>query len=106
MDETVAAFEVQLRAAIDDFLRTTRPLLERDDVLKMEGMTPERTEVLLAFLAELTEENMEAEAPSEVQAGAEAPSEVQTGAEASSEVQAGAEALSEQSEPTEAPPAA
>lgn len=31
--------------------------LERDDVMKIEGMSQERTEVLLAFLAELTEEN-------------------------------------------------
>jgi N utilization substance protein A len=31
--------------------------LERDDVMKIEGMSQERTEVLLAFLTELTEEN-------------------------------------------------
>jgi len=34
--------------------------LERDDVLKIEGMTAERTDVLLAFLAELTDENIDA----------------------------------------------
>lgn len=39
--------------------RTLRDVLdlEREDVLKINGMTPERTEVLLAFLGELTEEN-------------------------------------------------
>ncbi len=35
--------------------------LERDDVMKIEGMSPERTDVLLAFLSELTEENTAAE---------------------------------------------
>jgi N utilization substance protein A len=34
--------------------------LERADILKIEGMTAERADVLLAFLAELTEENSEA----------------------------------------------
>ncbi len=36
--------------------------LERDDVLKIEGMTEERTDVLLAFLAELTDENLDGSA--------------------------------------------
>lgn len=31
--------------------------LEREDIMKIEGMSPERTDVLLAFLTELTEEN-------------------------------------------------
>ena len=34
--------------------------LEREDVLKIEGMTTEHADVLMAFLAELTEENAEA----------------------------------------------
>lgn len=60
--------------------------LERDDVLKIEGMTPERTDVLLAFLAELTDENLDTQVQPEVETGAET--------------------VTEQSEPTEAPPAA
>ncbi|MFQ5703900.1 MAG: transcription termination factor NusA [Gemmatimonadales bacterium] len=40
--------------------------LEREDVLKIEGMTPERTDVLLVFLGELTEENPEAQADESV----------------------------------------
>ncbi|UCG86864.1 MAG: transcription termination factor NusA [Gemmatimonadota bacterium] len=36
--------------------------LERDDILKIEGMTAERTDVLLAFLSELTDENLDAAA--------------------------------------------
>ncbi len=60
--------------------------MERDDVLKIAGMTPERTEVLLAFLSELTEENTEAA--------------VQASAEAEADTEA------EEAEPTEAPPAA
>ena len=35
--------------------------LERDDVMKIEGMTPERTNVLLTFLSELTDENVDVE---------------------------------------------
>jgi N utilization substance protein A len=36
--------------------------LERDDILKIEGMTEERTDVLLAFLAELTDESLDVSA--------------------------------------------
>jgi N utilization substance protein A len=36
--------------------------LERDDVLKIEGITSEQADFLMAFLSELTEENLEAEA--------------------------------------------
>jgi N utilization substance protein A len=48
-------------------LKTLRDILdlERDDIIKVEGMTPERADVLLAFLAELTEENTEAEGEEE-----------------------------------------
>ena len=44
-------------------LRSLRDILdlERDDVMKIEGMTPERTNVLLAFLSELTDENPDVE---------------------------------------------
>jgi N utilization substance protein A len=44
-------------------LRSLRDILdlEREDVMKIEGMTPERTNVLLAFLSELTEENLDVE---------------------------------------------
>lgn len=48
-------------------MRTLRDILdlERDDILKIEGMTTERADVLLAFLTELTEES----ADSQEQAG-------------------------------------
>ena len=36
--------------------------LERDDILKIEGMTEERTDVLMAFLAELTDESLDVSA--------------------------------------------
>jgi N utilization substance protein A len=49
--------------------------LERDDVLKLEGITAEQADFLMAFLSELTEENAdEAEAGEEDEAGAK-PSE-------------------------------
>lgn len=43
-------------------LRTLRDILdlERDDVMKIEGITPEQADALMAFLSELTEENQEA----------------------------------------------
>jgi N utilization substance protein A len=44
--------------------------LERDDVLKIEGITPEQADSLMAFLSELTEENQEA---AEGQGGERAP---------------------------------
>ncbi len=68
--------------------RTLRDVLdlEREDVLKINGMTPERTEVLLSFLGELTEENPNA-ADGESAEGAGEPA-------------------SGESEVTEAPPAA
>jgi N utilization substance protein A len=45
-------------------LHTLRDILdfERDDLLKLPGMTPEYADMLMAFLAELTEESGEAEA--------------------------------------------
>ncbi len=45
-------------------MRTLRDILdlEREDVLKIDGMTAERADVLLAFLAELTEENSDGKA--------------------------------------------
>ena len=45
-------------------LRTLRDILdfERDDLLKIGGMTPEYADTLMAFLAELTEESGEGEA--------------------------------------------
>jgi len=56
--------------------------LERDDTLKIEGMTPERADVLLAFLAELTEENSEAAAEPEDAPMVKGDSSEQTSAEA------------------------
>ena len=53
--EVVAALEASGRKTLRDVLD-----LERDDVLKMENMTPELADVLMAFLSELTEENSEA----------------------------------------------
>lgn len=72
-------------------LKTLRDILdlERGDILKIEGMSPERADVLLAFLAELTEENAEAQGEGQPATAAE-PSESDA----------------EKSEPTEAPPAA
>jgi N utilization substance protein A len=54
-------------------LKTLRDILdlEREDLLKIEGMSPELADQLLAFLSELTEENEEAQ-PSQA-ASAEAP---------------------------------
>jgi N utilization substance protein A len=45
-------------------IRTLKDILdfERDDLLKIEGMTPEYADTLMAFLAELTEESGEGEA--------------------------------------------
>ncbi|MBI3982531.1 MAG: transcription termination factor NusA [Gemmatimonadetes bacterium] len=45
-------------------IRTLRDMLdfERDDLLKIDGMTPEYADTLMAFLAELTEESGEGEA--------------------------------------------
>jgi N utilization substance protein A len=55
-------------------LKTLRDILdlEREDILKIEGMTAERADVLLAFLGELTEETAEAkEGHEQVEAAAE-----------------------------------
>ena len=51
-------------------LRSLRDILdlERDDVMKIEGMTPERTNVLLAFLSELTDENPDVEGEGQLEA--------------------------------------
>ncbi|HEX9582853.1 MAG TPA: transcription termination factor NusA [Gemmatimonadales bacterium] len=61
-------------------LRTLRDILdfERDDLLKITGMTPEYADTLMAFLAELTEESGEGEpsapaATANPSAGEEAP---------------------------------
>ncbi len=55
-------------------LKTLRDILdlERDDVLKIEGMVPDQADVLMAFLGELTEENTESESatPTDTQAAA------------------------------------
>ncbi len=51
-------------------LRNLRDILdlEREDVMKIEGMTPERTNVLLAFLSELTDENPDVEGEGQLEA--------------------------------------
>jgi N utilization substance protein A len=38
--------------------------LERDDIARLPGMTPEATDQLMAFLSELTDEESSEEAPS------------------------------------------
>ncbi|MBI4502943.1 MAG: transcription termination factor NusA [Gemmatimonadetes bacterium] len=50
--ELVATLEKAGRKTLRDILD-----LEREDVLKIEGMTPEHADVLMGFLSELTEEN-------------------------------------------------
>jgi len=73
-------------------MRTLRDILdlEREDVLKIEGMTAERADVLLAFLAELTEENSESKLESQQ----------------STPEDAGKTAIVQDGESAEAPPAA
>jgi N utilization substance protein A len=80
--------------------------LERDDALKIEGMSPERTEVLLAFLSELTEDNAESEAGESE--GESAVTEASGDESAVSEVAEGESAVTEvpEDESAEAPPAA
>jgi N utilization substance protein A len=56
--ELVATLEKAGRNTLRDILD-----LEREDVLKIEGMTPEHADVLMGFLTELTEENEQAAAP-------------------------------------------
>jgi N utilization substance protein A len=53
--ELVATLEKAGRKTLRDILD-----LEREDVLKIEGMTPEHADVLMGFLSELTEENEQA----------------------------------------------
>ena len=55
-------------------MQTLRDILdlERDDVLKIEGMTPEQADALMAFLSELTEENAEGDATPELESTGEA----------------------------------
>jgi N utilization substance protein A len=71
--------------------------LERDDILKIEGMTAERADVLLAFLAELTDENLDASVTGEA---------VRKQAEAGEKEPEQAAEDTGASEPSEAPPAA
>jgi N utilization substance protein A len=56
--ELVATLEKSGRNTLRDLLD-----LEHEDVLKIEGMTPEHADVLMAFLSELTEENEQAAGP-------------------------------------------
>ncbi len=46
--------------------------LERDDVLKIQGITAEQADALMAFLSELTEENTEGDATPELESTGEA----------------------------------
>ncbi len=66
--ELVATLDAAGRKTLRDILD-----LERDDVLKIEGMTPEHADTLMAFLTELTEDNSDA-------AGGTAPAADQPGA--------------------------
>ena len=52
--------------------------LEREDVLKIEGMTPEHADVLMGFLTELTEENEQGGAPAAAKGEAGAAPETTT----------------------------
>jgi N utilization substance protein A len=65
--DLVAALEATGMQTLRDILD-----LERDDVLKIEGMTPEQADALMAFLSELTEENTEGEATPELESTGEA----------------------------------
>lgn len=58
--------------------------LERDDILKIDGMTPEHADVLMGFLFELTEDNTEGAASAE-ESQEEVPSEAPTEPGAESE---------------------
>lgn len=55
-------------------MQTLRDILdlERDDVLKIQGITSEQADALMAFLSELTEENTEGEATPELESTGEA----------------------------------
>jgi N utilization substance protein A len=63
--ELVATLEKAGRHTLRDILD-----LEREDVLKIEGMTPELADVLMGFLTELTEENEQTGGPAKGEAGA------------------------------------
>jgi N utilization substance protein A len=54
-------------------MRTLRDILdlEREDVLKIEGITDEQADSLMSFLSELTEENTEQRAAAEAEIGGE-----------------------------------
>src|SRR5213079_3607885 len=56
--ELVATLKAAGRQTLRDILD-----LEREDVLKIEGMTPEHADVLMGFLTELTEENEQGTTP-------------------------------------------
>ena len=56
--ELVATLKAAGRQTLRDILD-----LEREDVVKIEGMTPEHADVLMGFLSELTEENEQGAAP-------------------------------------------
>ncbi len=64
--DLVATLEATGRKSLRDVLD-----LERDDVLKIEGITAEQADVLMAFLSELTEENSEAEESGDAKAAPE-----------------------------------
>jgi N utilization substance protein A len=84
--------------------------LERDDVLKIEGITGDQADFLMAFLTELTEENVEAEAEAakekeEASSEDSEPEATPMAAEAEAAAKEKEEVSSEDSEP-EATPAA
>lgn len=59
--------------------RTLRDILDldNDDVMKIEGITPEQAEVMVNFLSELTEENAETAEASDVQSSDEGDADVE-----------------------------
>jgi N utilization substance protein A len=78
--ELVATLEKAGRKTLRDILD-----LEREDVLKIEGMTPEHADVLMGFLSELTEENEQASTAPASPAAAPEPTEAEAKGEAPSE---------------------
>jgi N utilization substance protein A len=85
--------------------------LERDDVLKIEGITGDQADFLMAFLTELTEENVEAEAEAakekeEASSEDSEPEATPMAAEAEAAAKEKEEVSSEDSEPEATPMAA
>ncbi len=64
--ELVATLEATGMKTLRDILD-----LEREDVLKLEGITDEQADLLMGFLSELTEENTEADASDEQSEGSQ-----------------------------------